>query len=94
MPPPRSILFDAASETYASISHLTHKVHLVSRTVVPPALQPAGLAGVTSEVVPCRGVELVVEEVVSRQRFRLQGHTFADKEAETERTMGTGARVH
>lgn len=59
-------------------SRLAHEVHLVPRTVVPAALQPAGVARVAGEVVPRGGVELVAVEVVPRQRLRLQRHAFPD----------------
>lgn len=43
---------------------------------MPPALQPAGVARVAGEVVPRGGVELIAEEVVARDRLRLERHAL------------------
>lgn len=42
-------------------------------------LQPPGVAGIAREVVPCRSVHLIREEVVACQRLGLEGHTFTEK---------------
>lgn len=81
------------------LARLAHEVHLVPRAVVSAALQPAGLARVTSEVVPRSGVELVVVEVVPRQRHRLERHALSEGHGsgvccEDKYVLGVSACVH